>query len=39
VRTQLKSVFTKTGVGRQAELVTLLSAHGLRTPHWRVTPE
>jgi DNA-binding CsgD family transcriptional regulator len=39
VRTQLKSVFTKTGVGRQAELVTLLSTHGLRTPHWRVTPE
>jgi DNA-binding CsgD family transcriptional regulator len=35
VRTQLKSVFTKTGVGRQAELASLLSASGLRAPRWR----
>jgi DNA-binding CsgD family transcriptional regulator len=35
VRTQLKSVFTKTGVGRQAELASLLSATGLRTPPWK----
>lgn len=37
VRTQLKSVFTKTGVGRQAELASLLSATGLRTPPWKVS--
>jgi DNA-binding CsgD family transcriptional regulator len=37
VRTQLKSVFAKTGVGRQAELATLLSAHALRTPHWKLS--
>lgn len=35
VRTQLKSIFTKTGVGRQAELARLLSASGLRTQHWK----
>jgi DNA-binding CsgD family transcriptional regulator len=35
VRTQLKSIFTKTGVGRQAELASLLSASGLRTPPWK----
>jgi DNA-binding CsgD family transcriptional regulator len=35
VRTQLKAIFTKTGVGRQAELASLLSASGLRTPPWR----
>jgi DNA-binding CsgD family transcriptional regulator len=33
VRTHLKSIFSKTGVGRQAELVTLLSTSALRTPH------
>jgi DNA-binding CsgD family transcriptional regulator len=35
VRTQLKAIFTKTGVGRQAELASLLSASGLRTQPWR----
>jgi DNA-binding CsgD family transcriptional regulator len=35
VRTQLKSIFTKTGVGRQAELASLLSASALRTQPWK----
>ena len=35
IRTQLKAIFTKTGVGRQAELASLLSASGLRTPPWK----
>lgn len=35
VRTQLKSIFTKLGVTRQAELASLLSTTGLRTPHWK----
>ncbi len=35
VRTQLKSIFNKTGVSRQAELASLLSAGGLRTPAWK----
>jgi DNA-binding CsgD family transcriptional regulator len=36
VRTHLKSVFTKLGVSRQAELASLLSTTGLRTPHWKL---
>lgn len=35
IRTQLKAIFHKTGVGRQAELASLLSSSGLRTPPWK----
>jgi DNA-binding CsgD family transcriptional regulator len=38
VRTQLKAIFTKTGVGRQAELATLLSAAGLQKQPWKQQP-
>lgn len=38
VRTQLKAIFTKTGVGRQAELATLLSAAGLQKQPWKQRP-
>jgi DNA-binding CsgD family transcriptional regulator len=36
VRTHLKSVFSKVGVNRQAELAKLLSTAAMRTPHWKL---